>query len=204
MGVLTPTATISRYRVEGELQKPVLETAAAGLTKHAVQDIDGDPMEKIVGWASFEDPFKPEFEGSSFSIGEYMIFSLRIDKKTIPKKIVKKYIALEEAKVLAETGREHLSANERQMIKDHVVNVLSLRIPATPNFYDVLWKYEEGELWFFSTQKGANEELENLFGQSFGVTLIRLFPYTMANLTSGLSDRDLDDLAKLSPTSFSA
>jgi outer membrane protein OmpU len=46
--------------------------------------------------------------------------------------------------------------------------VLSLRIPATPNFYDVLWKYEEAELWFFTNQKSANEELETQFSQSFG------------------------------------
>ncbi len=204
MGMLTTTAAITRYLVEGEIQEPILETVAKGLKKHAVQDIDGDSTEKIVGWASFEDPFKPEFEGSSFSIGEYMIFSLRIDKKTIPKKIVKKYIAIEEAKVLSETGREHLSTNEKHMIKDHVVNVLSLRIPATPNFYDVLWKYEDAELWFFTNQKSANEEFETQFSQSFGASLIRLFPYTMAHLASGLSDRDLDNLAKLSSTSFSA
>lgn len=204
MGILTGTAAITRYRVDGDIREPVLETVAKGLKKHAVKDIDAEPTEKIVGWTSFEDPFKAYFEGSSFSIGTDMVFSLRIDKKTIPKKIVKKYIALEEAKVLADTGREHLSANEKQMIKDHVVNVLTLRIPATPNYYDVLWKYEEAEVWFFSNQKSANEELESLFAQSFGPALIRLFPYTMANLTAGLSDQEMDNLAVLSPTDLTS
>ena len=88
------------------------------------------------------------------------------------------------------------------MIKDHVVNLLSLRIPATPNIYDVFWDYEGRALWFFSNLKAANEELESLFSKSFKLTLIRLFPYTAAQLTAGLSSSELDVLAKISPAKF--
>ena len=88
------------------------------------------------------------------------------------------------------------------MLKDHVINILSLRIPATPNIYDVLWNYEEKALWFFTNLKAANEEFESLFSRSFKLTLIRLFPYTAAQLAAGLSHAEQDALAKLSPTQF--
>lgn len=202
MGLLSSSVSITRYKVEGKLEKPVLETVANGLKKNAIQEIDDDVSEKAVGWTSFDKPFKPDFEGSSFVIGTHMIFSLRIDKKTIPQKIVQKHYNMEMAKKLSESGREYLSRNEKKLIKEHVINTLSLRIPATPNIYDLIWNYEESYLWFFSNLKAANEELETLFSKSFKQNLIRLFPYTTADLLAGLSDTDRDVLSKLSPTTF--
>jgi len=202
MGLLSHTTSITRYKVEGELKKPVLETVAACLRQFTIPEIDGDVSEKTVGWTSFEKPFQPDFEGSSFAIGSYFVFALRIDKKTIPPRVVKKHCAMEEAKRLVETGRPYLSRNEKNMIKDHVANVLSLRIPATPHVYDLVWSYEEGMLWFFSTLKSANEELETLFLKSFQLPLIRLFPYTTADLAMGLSDPQRDMLVNLSAADF--
>jgi recombination associated protein RdgC len=202
MGLLSSTVSITRYKVEGKLEEPVLETIANCLKHNAIPEIDDDISEKTVGWTSFDHPFRPNFEGSSFVIGSYLVFSLRIDKKTIPSKIIKKHVAIEMAKRLAETGRHYLSRDEKSAIKEHVVNVLSLRIPATPNIYDLIWNYEDSSLWFFSNLKSANEELETLFSRSFRLPLIRLFPYTTAALVVDLSDEERDILVKLSRTNF--
>lgn len=202
MGLLSSSVSITRYKVEGKLEEPVLENVAKGLRENAIIEIDNDISEKAVGWTSYENPFNPDFEGVSFAIGAYLIFSLRIDKKAIPPKIIKKHYTMEMAKQLSESGREHLSRNEKKAIKERVVNDLSLRIPATPGIYDLMWNYEEAVLWFFSNQKAANEELETLFSKSFKLTLIRLFPYTIADLMSGFSDAERGVLSELSPTKF--
>ncbi|WP_373500421.1 recombination-associated protein RdgC [Desulfococcus sp.] len=202
MGILSSTVSITRYRVEGKIEEPVLETIATGLAKNAITEIDDEASEKSVGWTSLESPFRPDFSGSSFVIGPYLVFSLRIDKKSIPAKIVKKHYQIEMAKRLTETGREHLAKSEKQEIKERVVELLSMRIPATPSVCDVLWNVEEAYLWFYSTQKAANEELETLFAKSFKSNLIRLFPYTIAHLAAGLSDAEQDALAVLSPARF--
>ena len=202
MGLLSSTGSLTRYKVEGKIEEPVMETVASGLRQYSISEIDDDASEKAVGWTSFNHPFTADFEGSSFVIGPYLIFSLRIDKKSIPPKVIKKHTAMEQAKRLTESGRAYLSKEEKNMIKDHVLNVLSLRVPSTPNVYDLIWNLEEGWLWFFSNMKNANEELETLFKQSFKLPLIRLFPYTMAHLTAGLSDSERDVLSQLSFTHF--
>ena len=198
MGLLSPTTSLSRYRVEGKLDDPIIDTIAAGLKKNVITDIDGNPSDQAVGWSSFQDPFKPDFDGSSFMIGTSIVFALRIDKKSIPNKMVQKHVATESAKRLKESGRDFLSANEKKMIKDHVINTLNLKIPSTPNVYDVVWEYEAGDLWFFSNLKSANEELETLFIKSFGVNLVRSIPYTMAALDKRLTPEQQDTLNKIS------
>ena len=116
--------------------------------------------------------------------------------------ISRKHVELEIAKRLAKSGREYLSKDEKASIKEHVTNLISLRIPATPNLYDVVWNVEAATLLFFSTVKSANEALETLFLQSFGLPLIRLFPFTFFELACGLSDKDRDELKQLKPTPF--
>jgi len=202
MALLSSTVSIMRYKVEGKIKDPVLETVANSLKENAILEIDGDNSEKTVGWTLFDNPFSPDFEHSSFVVGPYLVFSLRIDKKTIPPKIIKKHYFLESTKQLAESGRQYLSRNEKKMIKDQVVDILSLRIPATPNIYDLIWNYEKSSLLFFSTLKAANEELESLFLKSFQCSLIRLFPFTLADLMIDLSDAERDLLSSLSPVDF--
>jgi len=201
MGLLSTSVSITQYRVEGELPSPVNENVTAALQKHTINEIDNDASEQAVGWTSFDDPYRPDFEGSRFIIDTAWVFSLRIDKKSIPAKVLKKHYNIEVARRLAESGRDYLSKTEKKQLKDHVITVLSTRIPATPNVYDIVWKYEEGQLWFFSNLKAANEELETLFTRSFKLSLIRVFPYT-AGLDAGLKGPEKDCLDQLKPTLF--
>jgi DNA recombination-dependent growth factor C len=202
MGLLSAATSITCYRVEGKVPKPVTETVHGCLKKNLVPHIDGQPGDKAVGWTSFERPFSSKIAPDSFLFGAAMIFSLRIDKKAIPAGVIKKYCDLEAEKQATASGRKPLSKNERKTIKEKVLHDLALRVPATPRVYDLVWQYEQGRLLFFSNLKSANEELETLFSKSFSLRLIRLFPYTIATLESALSDNDKDLLAKLPPTHF--
>ena len=202
MGLLSPNVSITRYRVQGRLKDPVLENIARSLKKHAISEIDNDAAEKSYGWTSIDNPYNPDFEGSSYLFGSYLVFSLRIDKKSIPSKILKKHYTIEENKRLAESGRSFISRNEKRQVKEQILHFLSLRIPATPNIYDIAWNYEEGKLWFFTNLKAANEDLETLFAESFKVSLIRYFPYTAAELAADLTDAEKDKLNRISPANF--
>lgn len=202
MGILAPSVSITRYRVDGQLTEPIIEAVAVGLKNNTIVDIDNEASESAIGWTSFDTPFKPNFEGSSFVIGPHFFFSMRMDKKNISPKVINKIYIQEMARKLAESGREFLSREEKKLLKEAVINSLYTRIPATPNVYDLIWKYEDAELWFFSHQKAANEALETLFSKSFKLNLIRLFPYTAATLSAGLTGPQIDSLSLLSPTIF--
>ncbi len=202
MSILSSTVSITRYQVHGKINTPISDYITNGLTSNTISEIDNQVSDRAVGWTSFEKPFQPDFEGSSFVYANYFVIALRIDKKIITAKVLKKHYTIEAAKRMAESGREFLSTNEKKLVKEHVISGLSLRIPATPNIYDLVWNYEDSIVWFFSNLKTANEELETLFAKSFNLSLIRLFPYTAAELSPGLSDSHRDALQKISPTQF--
>ena len=202
MGLLSSSVSINRYYVEGKIKEPVLDTVKKGLVKHSFREIDGDPSNKNTGWTSFNDHFKPDFNGSSFIIADLFIFSLRIDKKSVSPKIIRKFFYIETAKRLDESGRGYLTANEKKAVKEQVIDALFLRVPAVPNIYDVVWNYEKSILWFFSNNRSANEDLEILFSTSFHQPLIKIFPYTAADILLGLTDKERDVLSLLSPSKF--
>jgi DNA recombination-dependent growth factor C len=202
MSILSSSVSIARYQVQGKINAPVIDQITDGLKRHMISEIDNQVSDKAVGWTSFDKPFQPDFDGSSFVYGNYFVFALRIDKKNIAAKVLKKHYTIEAARRMAESGREYLSKNEKKLVKEHVISGLSLRIPATPNLYDLVWNYEDSMVWFFSNLKAANEELETLFTKSFNLSLIRLFPYTAAELSSGLSESQRDELQRISPTLF--
>lgn len=202
MSILSSSVSITRYAVHGKLKAPIIDNVLHGLKSNTISEIDNQITDKAAGWTSFDKPFQPDFDGSSFVFGNFFVFALRIDKKNIPAKVLKKHYTIEAAKRMTESGREFLSKTEKKLVKEHVISGLSLRIPATPNIYDLVWNYEESNVWFFSNLKAANEELETLFTKSFNLSLIRLFPYTAAELSSGLSASQRDELQKIAPTRF--
>ena len=202
MSILSSTVSITRYKVHGKIGAPIIDNISDGLKSNTILEIDNQISDTAIGWTSFDKPFQPDFDGSSFVYGNYFVFALRIDKKNIAAKVLKKHYTIEVAKRMADSGRDYLSKNEKKLIKDHVISGLSIRIPATPNIYDLVWNYEDSVVWFFSNLKAANEELETLFAKSFSLSLIRLFPYTAAELSSSLSDSQRDELHKISPTLF--
>jgi DNA recombination-dependent growth factor C len=202
MGVMSSTVSLTRYKVNGSMGDSPIERVENGLKKFTIKDIDKEPDETSSGWTSLSDPYNPDFSGSSFLVASFFVFSLRIDKKSVPSKVLKKHCILEERKRLLESGREFLSKNEKKQMKEEVQHLLLSRIPPVPSVYDLIWDFEQSLLWFFSTQKSANEELEALFLKSFNVNLVKLFPFTIADLHSNLSDPEKDLLLKLKPSSF--
>lgn len=202
MGVLSATMAITRYKVEGSLEGAAAEAVYRGLTKNAIAEIDNEAEDRSSGWTAFGNPYFPNFEGSSFLFGTLFLFSLRIDRKSVSPNLIKKHLSIEAADRLAKTRKRFLSRDEKSALKEKVTKDLLIRVPSSPNVYDLIWNYEAASLLFLTTLKSANEELETLFRRSFNLGLIRIFPYTAADLLSGLSDSERDVLIGLSPTQF--
>ncbi len=203
MALISSTHSVSRYHVDGKIEGSVLEEVRNALIKNAIPKIESEYDEISAGWTPVESPYNPDFEAFSFQFGTYFLFSLRIDKKSIPQKLIQKYMALEIEKKKEKSGRDFISKNEKSELKEHVTDILMHKIPAIPNIYDVLWDYEAGNLYLYTTQKAANEFFETIFLKSFNLKPVRLFPYTMIEKKSDFSSTKKDRALSLAPVKYS-
>lgn len=203
MGLITSTQSVSRYTVDGHIENPAVENIRNSLKKYSIPVIESEFDEIVSGWTPFESPYDPDFDKFSFQFGTYFVFNLRIDKKSIPAKLLQKHMAMEIAKRIEKSGRDFISKNEKSEIKDRVIDLLMRKIPSVPSIYEILWDYEEKNIYFHTTQKAANELFETLFLKTFNLKAIRLFPYTMIERKSGFSSRQKDLFAGLTPLKYS-
>lgn len=200
MALLTSTSSFLRYRIEDDSQELSLNDIREALKNNRFPEVpDSEMSEAISGWTTFENPYDPDFDSDHISYGNNIAFSLRIDKKSVPKKIVEKNLIIESKKILKESGRDFLSKNEKRKLKEEIELRLSLLIPATPYLYDVLWMPDKKEVIFFTTQKSINEMFETLFRQSFSVKMVRLFPYTKVFYNADLKENEKDNFYTLNP-----
>jgi recombination associated protein RdgC len=199
MSLTSTSASITRFRVFGELAKP-LETVLSGLEKFSIdRPIDENDAEERSGWTSAKTPYVPEFEGS-FTIGSFFVFALRVDKKTVPSKLVQQKINEVLKKKMEEREGRALSKAEIRETKAQVKQMLISNAAFVPNIYDVFWDYEAASLYLLSTSKSVCEKMEDIFSKSFGLRLVQLFPFTVADLTFDLDDSQRKNLHSLQPT----
>jgi len=203
MGLISSTHSVTRYHIDGKIEGSINEKVREGLIKYSIPKIENEYDEISAGWAPLESPYNPDFESFSFLFGTYFVFSLRVDKKSIPAKLIQKYMALEIEKKKEKSGRDFISKNEKSELKEHVTDILMHKIPAVPSLYDVLWDYEEKNLYLYTTQKAANEFFETIFLKSFKLKPIRLFPYTLIETKSSFQSSQKDRFLTLTPLKYS-
>ncbi len=202
MGLLSSSVSISRYSVEKGSSETILEIVRKGLKKNTISEIEDEYAEISIGWVPFDHPFEPDFETFPFVFGNDFIFSIRIDKKSIPSKMIQKFTAIEIAKKLKESKRDFISKQEKTDIKDRVIEMLMRQIPSTPSVYDALWDFENNSVFLYTTQKAANELFETLFYKSFSLKIIRKFPFTIIEKSNAFTSEELDRVSTLSPLKF--
>lgn len=203
MALMASTHSISRYHIDGKIEGSITEEVLNGLITHSIPKIESEYDEISAGWTPVESPYNPDFEKFSFQFGTYFLFSMRIDKKSIPAKLIQKYMAIEIEKKKEKSGRDFISKNEKSEIKEMILDILMHKMPSIPSVYDVLWDYEKNNLYLFTTQKAANEFFETLFLKSFNLKPIRLFPYTIVETKSNFSNPQKDRVLSLVPAKYS-
>ena len=199
MSIFKKSMSITRFKVVGVPQvdgQSISETILAGLENNQIIDIEqGEEMSW--GWTKLTDPLSPNFGDMSFMTGDYMTVALRLDKKSVPGAAVKRAIYFAEKKEKEEKQLPKLSRAIKVMIKEAVVKNLLSKAPTVTQTADAVWDIDGQTLYFFSTNKLAREIIENVFQDTFNVTIEMMCPFTM-----GLDTVDETVLAATTPTIF--
>lgn len=200
MGLLSGSASFARYAVEGEMPENFWDFAAERIAAFSFRDIDDSYEERSVGWVSTLSMFDSAFEYASYSAGDYIVLSLRIDERKVSNAALKKFTAKEEERIKKERQVPKLARSHRVEIKENMKLMLTKRAVPIPAVYDLCWNLSEGTVLFFSTNRKAQEEVEEYFKETFGLRLVQQIPY----LTAGhlLDEAGEERLANITPSIF--
>lgn len=200
MGFIKGTASYVRFSVQGELPENIWDFIAERVVAFAFKDIDETYEEDSLGWVSVFNMFDTDFEYASYAAGNYVTLSMRLDERKVSSTIVKKYVAKEEERIKKEKQIPKISRSQRVEIKERIENELMRKALPMPAVFDLCWNLEDSTLLFFSTNKKAQALLEDLFKDSFGLTLMQQIPYLCGE---HLLDEDaFEKLARITPEIF--
>lgn len=177
MGLLTGSASLTRFTVVGDLPESFWEFVAERVAAQSFKDIDDTLDEYSIGWVSVADMFDAGFAYSSYAAGDYVALTMRIDERKVNPSVLKKFVAKEEERIKREKQVPRLSRSVRLEIKERIRTELVRKSPAIPSTYDLCWNLADNTLLFFSTGKKAMALLEDLFKETFRLSLILQIPW---------------------------
>ncbi len=195
MGLLSGSASFTRFTVEGEVPENFWDFVAQRVTEHSFQDIDDTIDEHSIGWVSVVDMFDSDFAFSSYAAGDYVVLSMRVDERKCSSAVLRKFAAKEESRLKQEQGVRRLSRNVRLEIKERIRAEMVRKSPPIPAVYDLCWNLSNNTLLFFTNSRKALALLEDLFKETFELSLIMQIPWNNAlQLADPAAAERLDDL----------
>ena len=195
MGLLTGSASFTRFAVTGELPESFWDFAAGKITAHSFKDIDETMDEYSIGWVSIADMFDAGFAYSSYAAGDYITLTLRVDERKVAPAVLKKYVMKEEERIKREKQIPRLHRAARVEIKERIRAELMRKAPPIPATYDLCWNLADNTVLFFSTSKKAIALLEDLFKETFNLSLILQIPWlTGLHMAQGEAQEHYDEM----------
>jgi len=180
MGLLSGSTSYMRFSVEGEVPQPFWDWAAERIAAFSFKDIDDTLDEYSIGWVSVLNMFDAGFEYASYTAGDYVVLSMRVDERKVSPAVLKKMVAKEEERIKREKEIPRLSRSMKIEIKERVRTQLVRKSVPVPVVYDLCWNLGDSTLLFFTTGKKALALLEDLFKETFGLSLVLQIPYLTA------------------------
>ncbi|MBN1615131.1 MAG: recombination-associated protein RdgC [Deltaproteobacteria bacterium] len=189
MGLLKGNLTFSRYRIEGEAQQLTSKYIDENLKKFAFHNRPLSSREKITGWTNPENILDSSFDRMEYAIGDYLIFSLRIDRKVIPPSLFKVKIMEREKAYREEKGIRKIHRDQREEIRDALQIELMGKIQPVPSFHDLCWARSSGTMLFCSLSEKAIQDFQDVFKESFQMVPVSLHPWESPYLDASTADR---------------
>lgn len=204
MGAFQGGLTYRQYQIKEKLPTTWQAKVQQGLVSNVAKPLDPEgEFDRVIGWCSAHFILDTDMSLDLCLQDPYLVIAMRVETIKIPGGLLKVHCESEERKAKRELKKEVLSRYERAEIREQVEAKLRKRILPTLKSFELLWNTETGVVRFFSTNKSLNEELMDLFEDSFNLTLIPDYAYTIAHSDElGLSKKALDALESIEPTSF--
>ena len=176
MGLIKGNFSFMQFAVEGRLPQAFNTFIHNRIKGNAFREAQNAAEEKRMGWVSLTDILDADFENANYALGDYLIFSMRIDRKLVSPKLMKIRLMEEQKRFLAEHKQTRIGKAMNEGIKEKVKLALMAKNDPVPSFYDVLWAVGQNKVYFSSLSDKVADDFVDLFKKTFSLGLKRLLP----------------------------
>jgi len=178
MSLFKGALTARRYRVLGTPPDDFRGTYPDLLQQKAFHEPLGlTRSEEIEGWVLTQNLLDTDFSNlDRWLYNQYLAAALRVDKKTLPSRLVKAMLEKRVAAWCQEHHRERAPASVRTELKELLEDELYARALPRVAVVEFVWNLVDGSVLFFNTSDGPNDRFRKRFRETFGLTLIPFSP----------------------------
>ena len=176
MGLIKGNFSFMQFSVEGQLPQAFTTFINNRIKGNSFREARNSTEEKRMGWVSLTDILDTDFEKANYALGDYLIFSLRIDRKLISPKLLKIRFMEEQRRFMAEHNQTRIGKSMNEGIKEKVKLELMTKSDPVPSFYDVLWAVGQNKVYFSSLTDKVADDFVDLFKKTFSLGLKRILP----------------------------
>jgi recombination associated protein RdgC len=177
VGLLKGAVTFSRFMIIGETPSNFTDFINQRIRQYAFQDLAGKMQEKTMGWTGIQNVLDTDFRHASYAWGDYLLFSLRIDRRMVPPSLLKVRALEAEMQYIKETGRKKCDKMAREQIREGLRQDLLSQIHPTPSFYEICWSVSKGCLLFTCLSEKVMQDFQDLFKSAFGLAAAPFVPW---------------------------
>lgn len=169
-------SAVTRLKIDGDSLLFPFEKFDDLIKERAFRNLFLENSTINAGFVSINDCLDADFEMEKTLLGDYRVFSLRIDRRVIPPSTLKIRILEEEKKRLKETGKQKLFKSERNIIKEAVQTELIKNAQPVTAVYDAAIDMTSGIVYFSSLSNDIIQTFMDIFKAAFGVSLLLINP----------------------------
>jgi DNA recombination-dependent growth factor C len=145
MGIQSASATFTRFHVEDPVKKDFWKFVEKALQEGSFRSGEEDRAE-AAGFASWDDLFDSSFDCASYHKAEYVAFQFRVDRRKVPAVLLKQHFRAAVQRFREENGNRWPARQEKQRLREEVVDRLLARSLPHPSCCEVVWNTRKGWL----------------------------------------------------------
>ncbi len=174
MGLLSGAVTARRFRVVGEGAGPrrkddLRDQLQDGAFREPVGRVG---KEEIEGWVLVQNLLDTSFEDfNRWHFDPYVVFALRVDKKSLPPKLLKATLEKRCEAWCREKGTERCPASVKKELQENLEDEWLTRTLPRVAVTEIVWNVAAGQVLVGALSDGVSERVRKRFHRSFGLEL---------------------------------
>lgn len=178
MGILSGALSARRYHVVGDLPDGWRERLQEGLDGHAFRDPTTEQgKEEIEGWVQAHNLLDTSFaDRTRWLYNEWVVFALRVDKKSLPARLVSATVQKRAEAWCKERGVEKCPAAVKRQLKEDLEKEWLARTLPRVATTECAWNVAEKRLLLHTLSEKQADRFRTRFLRAFGLKLVARSP----------------------------